>query len=103
MCVYVVWMLSNLLGALFGNLLGDISRFGMDMILPMFFASLVVGFRKKPRFSTVLLTSVSVSILAFFTVGSPWHITLGGLSGILVAALLSKPSLEPVTGERSHA
>lgn len=103
MCVYVVWMTSNLLGALFGSLLGDISRFGMDMILPMFFASLVVGFRKQPRFATVLLTSVTVSILAFITVGSPWHITLGGLSGILVAAFLSKPNVAPMSGEQSHA
>lgn len=103
MCVYVVWMLSNLLGALFGSLLGDVSRFGMDMILPMFFASLVVSFRKKPRFTSVLVTSVSVSILAYFTIGSPWHITLGGLSGILVAAILSKPTNTQITLESSHA
>jgi len=90
-CVYVAWMTSNLLGGLFGKLLGDTSRFGMDLILPMFFAVLVFGFRRKPRFATVLIVSVSVSILAFFTIGSPWHITFGGLSGILVAALLSKP------------
>lgn len=106
LCVYVVWMLSNLLGALFGNLLGDISRFGMDLILPMFFACLVVGFRTSPRFFTVLLTSVSVSVLAYFTVGSPWHITLGGLSGIGVAACLSKPTGSALdtqsTAEESH-
>ena len=103
MCIYVVWMLSNLLGGLFGNLVGDTSRFGMDMILPMFFACLVVGFREKPRFAVVLLSSVGVSVLAYFTLGSPWHITLGGMSGILIAAILSKPSENQMSLESSHA
>lgn len=102
MCIYVVWMASNLLGALFGNLVGDTSRFGMDMILPMFFASLVVSFRAKPRFTVILSVSVVVSILAFFTVGSPWHITLGGVSGILVAAVLSKSTGDNLSVEESH-
>lgn len=93
-CVYGGWMISNLLGAVFGKLLGDINRFGLDLILPMFFTVLVFGFRKKPRFAIVLIVSVSISVLTFFTIGSPWHITLGGLSGILVAAVLSKPSSE---------
>lgn len=89
--MYSVWMLANLLGALFGKLLGDVSRFGLDLILPMFFAVMVMGFRHKPRFALVLSVSVSVSVLAFFTIGSPWHITLGGVAGILTAAGMSKP------------
>lgn len=97
--MYSVWMLSNLMGALFGKLLGDVSRFGLDLILPMFFAVMVMGFRHKSRFGLVLCTSVGVSVLAFFTIGSPWHITLGGLAGILLAAVLSKP--HPV-GEAQH-
>lgn len=89
-CVYIAWMIANLLGALFGPLLGDTSRFGLDLILPMFFAVLVFGFRQKPRFFAILSVSVASSLLAYFALGSPWHITLGGVCGILTAAALSE-------------
>ncbi|MDC0739646.1 AzlC family ABC transporter permease [Cognatishimia sp. SS12] len=94
--VYSSWMLANFLGGLFGNLIEDQARFGLDMILPMFFASLVFGFRGKSRFALVLATSVSCALLAYLTVGTPWHILLGGGAGMLVAAMTSRA---PGTGQ----
>lgn len=98
--VYIAWMCSNLIGVLFGGLMGDPSRLGLDLLLPMFFASLVIGFRNRPRFPWVLLASVTTSLVAFFAIGSPWHITLGGFAGILTAAMMSKPTS---VSEVSHA
>ncbi len=91
MFVYIGWMVSNLLGAVFGGLIGDQAQFGLDMVLPLFFAGLVFGLRAKPRFGAVLCVSVGSALLAYFTVGSPWHITLGGGAGIFTAAALSRP------------
>lgn len=98
--VYGAWMVANVFGVLFGGLLGDISRLGLDLLLPMFFASLVISFRKRPRFAPVLLVSVSVAVSAYFFIGSPWHITLGGFSGIFTAAILSKPK-QPLEGQHA--
>ena len=92
LCIYAVWMVSNLAGAVFGQLLGDVSRFGLDLMLPMFFATLVISFRQTSGFAVILFTSVAVSLISYFTIGAPWYITLGGLSGILVAALRSRPA-----------
>lgn len=89
--VYATWMSSNLIGALFGQLLEDPSRFGFDFILPLYFIGLIMGFRSSSVFVPVLLISVAGSLLVYFTLGSPWHITLGGIGGLVVAAALAKP------------
>lgn len=97
--VYAGWMIANFVGAQFGRLIGDLSRYGLDMLLPLFFAAMVFSLRKKQRFASTLLVSLTAGLLAYFTVGSPWHITLGGLAGILTAAALSSPKTE----EAQHA
>lgn len=91
LAVYVTWIASNCLGAAFGSLISNPEMFGLDFILPLYFAGLVAGFHKRPGFPRILLTSAAVSVAAFYTIGSPWHITLGGLSGLAIAAATSRP------------
>lgn len=84
--VYGFWMLGNLLGLLFGDLAGEPARYGLDFILPVYFIALITGFRGTPRFLTIGVSSAAVSLAIWATLGSPWHIALGGLAGLLVAA-----------------
>jgi predicted branched-subunit amino acid permease len=95
--IYVVWITSNCLGAAFGSLIEDPAAFGLDVILPVYFAGLVAGFHTRRGFGVILVISAAASTLAFHTIGSPWHITIGGLCGLAAAALLSRPN-----GEVSH-
>ena len=88
--LYTTWLVSNFIGALFGALIEDPAAFGLDFILPLYFTGLVVGFHKRPNFLPVLVVSVVVSLAVWFSLGSPWHISLGGLAGLFVAAALSK-------------
>ncbi len=92
--LYATWTISNFIGALFGSLIEDPASFGLDFILPLYFTGLVIGFHRRPNFLPVLLVSVAASLAVWFTIGSPWHISLGGLAGLLAAALLSKPGEE---------
>ncbi|MEM1039223.1 MAG: AzlC family ABC transporter permease [Pseudomonadota bacterium] len=89
--LYTVWMISNALGALFGALIEDPAAFGFDFILPLYFVGLALGFRTRPNFVVIMLASGCASLLAYVSVGSPWHITVGGLAGLVLAAALSKP------------
>lgn len=98
LALYGNWLISSMLGALFGALLENPSVYGLDFILPIYFAGLVMGFHKRPHFLPVLLISVVVSIACFFTIGSPWHISLGGIAGLTLAAMLSKPPREVADG-----
>lgn len=92
--LYTSWLMANAIGALFGKLLENPAAFGFDFILPLYFTGLVISFRQRASFLPVLVASVVVALMAYFTVGSPWHISLGGLAGLLVAAALSKPAGE---------
>ena len=86
---YIVWASLTWVGALFGNLLENPERWGVDFILPIYFMALVLGFRKRAFWLPVVAVSAGASILAMQTVGSPWHVSIGALAGILVAALFS--------------
>ena len=84
--VYSFWIAGNLVGILFGHLVDDPARYGLDFILPVYFLSLIVGFRDTHRFALIGIGSAATSILVWSTFGSPAHILLGGLAGLLLAA-----------------
>ena len=90
--LYSFWMGGNMLGALFGRLIENPATYGFDFILPLYFTGMVMGFHKRPNFLPIMVVSACVSLAAWFTIGSPWHISVGGVAGLLLAAVLSKPS-----------
>ena len=100
-CVYAAWMGGNLLGVLFGDLVGDPTRYGLDFILPIYFLSLVVGFRDTDRFVATALAGAATSILVWATLGSPWHILLGGLAGLALAAALARDPADAAATARA--
>lgn len=87
--VYVPWLCLSVIGGLLGNLIGDPKAIGLDVLLPIYFMGLVLGFRSRANWLPVVLASAAGSILALQFVGSPWHVSLGALAGIAVAAVLS--------------
>lgn len=89
--VYVVWIATSAVGALLGGLVGDPKTFGLDVLLPAYFLALVLGFRRKNNFLPVVVASAAGSILAYRFVGSPWHVSLGALLGVAVAAARPAP------------
>ncbi|MBP1883298.1 AzlC family ABC transporter permease [Sinorhizobium mexicanum] len=86
--IYVPWIINTLVGAIFGQLIGDPKSIGLDVLLPIYFLGLVLGFRKRDRFLPVVATSAVASVAAMHFVGSPWHVSIGALAGILLAAVL---------------
>ncbi|WP_377289726.1 AzlC family ABC transporter permease [Rhizobium sp. SG2393] len=86
--VYMAWLAATLVGTLFGRLIGDPKAIGLDVLLPIYFMGLVLGFRSRDNWLPVVAVSSVASIIAIKVVGTPWHVSLGALAGILVAALL---------------
>nr|WP_316654949.1 AzlC family ABC transporter permease [uncultured Gellertiella sp.] len=86
--IYIPWLVVTVLGAALGNLIHDPKVIGLDVLLPIYFLGLVFGFRKRDNFIPVALAAAIGSILAYATIGSPWHVTCGALAGVAVAALL---------------
>ena len=59
---------------------------GLDFLLTIYFLGLVMSFRKRPFWLPVVIVSALASVLAYKTVGSPWHVSLGALAGVVFAA-----------------
>lgn len=85
---YICWQLTALLGALFGKMVGDPRALGLDVLLTVYFLGLVLGFRAKDRWLPTVIASAVASTIAWHFVGSPWHVSIGALAGIIVAASL---------------
>ena len=89
--LYIWWVFNTWMGSIFGSLISNPEALGFDLILPIYFLGLTMGFRKRDNWLPVVLVSGVASIIVYLTLGSPWHISLGGLAGIAVAAMIGKP------------
>lgn len=93
--IYIFWVIDAWLGALFGRLIPDPHALGLDFLLPIYFLGLVMSFRRRPLWLPVVAVSAVASIIAYRTVGSPWHVSIGALAGIIVGAVFaSQASLQ---------
>ncbi|MBR0555120.1 AzlC family ABC transporter permease [Ciceribacter sp. L1K23] len=88
LALYVAWVGTTAIGAYFGRLIGNMETWGIDVLLPVYFMGLLLGFRKRDNFALVAAASALSSVLAHIYVGSPWHVSIGAAVGIVVAAAL---------------
>ena len=86
---YLLWILTTALGALFGSLIEDPAVIGFDFILPIYFLTILMGFRARRNFVPVVLVSAAAAVAVEKTLGAPWHISIGALCGVTTAILLS--------------
>ncbi|MFB2550778.1 AzlC family ABC transporter permease [Ensifer soli] len=86
--IYVPWLLVTIVGALFGRFIGDPRMIGLDVLLPVYFFGMLMSFRSRDHWLPIVLVSSVVSVAAYRIVGSPWHVSFGALSGVLLAAFL---------------
>ena len=86
--LYLLWVLSTWFGAVSGSMIQHPERYGLDFLLPIYFVTILVGFRKRKNFLPVLGVSAVASYLALLVVGPPWHILAGATMGVMFASLL---------------
>lgn len=90
---YITWQIAGVLGAVFGKFVGDPRALGLDVLLTVYFLGLVLGFRSKENWLPTVIASGGAAIIAYHFIGEPWHVSIGALAGIAVAAALPvKPS-----------
>jgi predicted branched-subunit amino acid permease len=94
--IYVCWVSEAAIGAAFGNLIPDTHALGLDFLLPIYFLGLVMDFRKRPLWLPIVAVSGIVSTAAYYLIGSPWHVSIGALAGVILAAAFT-----PANGEAS--
>ena len=98
LCLYILWAIGTALGAGMGSLIPDPKLFGFDFVFPAVFICLVIGFAKSWHAAPVIIASAAASLIAKLYIGGTSYIIIGGLVGMIVAALLP-----PSASETHHA
>lgn len=86
--MYAAWTSSSVAGALIGRSLGDPAALGFDFAFSALFIGILAGFWKGPGTGAVLGASAMLAALAKLYVPGAWYIVIGGMAGVLAAALL---------------
>jgi predicted branched-subunit amino acid permease len=86
--LWLNWVVSTALGAAFGSLAGDPTRYGFDFAMAAIFIGFIAGFWRGSRTGVVIFVSAAVAFGVERWVGGVWHIVAGGLAGVAAAALL---------------
>jgi predicted branched-subunit amino acid permease len=82
----VVWTVATAPGWLLGALIADPSRYGLDLVLPIFFALMIVPLWKEGRDALAWTVTGIVAVGAYLLLGGYWFIVLGALAGSVAAA-----------------
>jgi 4-azaleucine resistance transporter AzlC len=86
--LWVLWIAATVPGYLLGGLIGDIHGFGLDLVLPAFFVTMLVplwrGARAAVPWAVAGLTALAVAAL----VPGWWFMIAGALAGSVAAGLI---------------
>lgn len=87
--IWAIWTGASAVGAWAGGMIGNAHALGLDYLMPIYFLGLLIGFRRRPLWLPIVAASAAASILAYHTIGSPWHVSIGALAGIALAVVLT--------------
>ena len=85
--LWLVWVVSTLAGALVGSAIGDLGRYGLDMVMVVFFAATIVSLWRGRADLWPWMTAALVSSLGSLVLPAGWHIIAGALAGGAIGAL----------------
>src|SRR5215470_213799 len=84
--LWATWVAGTAIGVLAGSLLGDLSRFGFDAVMVVYFAAVVTGQWKGRLDLYPWLAAAAVALAGVHVLPTGWHIVAGGLAGGIVGA-----------------
>jgi 4-azaleucine resistance transporter AzlC len=84
---YLSWVFWTGLGTVVGGIIQDPARYGFDYAFTAVFLILIVGLWRGRRSIAPLAASALVALGAHAWLPGVWYILLGGMAGVLAAAL----------------
>ncbi|MDH7489401.1 MAG: AzlC family ABC transporter permease [Anaerolineae bacterium] len=83
LCIWIVWWPSGLAGALAGQSIPDLSRYGLEMVFPLAFIGLAASFFKGRASAVAAGVAAVTAVLGAVWLPGNWHIIGAGLLGSL--------------------
>jgi branched chain amino acid efflux pump len=88
--LWFTWIASTGAGYALGSFVAEPQRYGLDVVMPVFFTVMLVPLWKGGRLAMAWLAAGAVSLsLAAFVPGW-WHVVAGALAGSVFAGILSE-------------
>jgi 4-azaleucine resistance transporter AzlC len=97
---YVAWVAGTVVGALAGDLLGDVERYGLDALFPTFFVGILLAELRRPR-ARVAAALGAVIALALVPVAPAGVPVLAAAAAALVGLGVPEPDAETHVGAAS--
>lgn len=90
--LYLVWLVAAIPGFLLAEQLTDPKKYGVDLVMPAFYAAMLVPAWKGPRRAIPWLVSGAVALSVHWLVEGWWFIIAGAVSGSICAGLMDEPA-----------
>ena len=88
LALWSAWLLGTALGVALGGDLGDLSRFGLDLLVIAFFAAVLTGLWRSMQDDLLpWLAASAVALAGSWLLPGGWHVLAGALAGGLVGVL----------------
>jgi 4-azaleucine resistance transporter AzlC len=84
----LVWMSATSVGHLAGALISDPRRLGIDLVMPVFFAAMLIPLWGGPRRGAAWLVAGAVALAVQQLFGGWWFIVAGAVAGSVAGGLL---------------
>jgi predicted branched-subunit amino acid permease len=84
--LWVVWVVGTIPGHHLGGIVGNPKTYGLDLVMPIYFAAIAVPLWRNHRDSRAWLVAAAAALLVHLTIPGHWHILAGALAGMAYAA-----------------
>jgi len=88
--LWLVWIGSTTLGHYLGTLVRDPNRLGLDLVLPTFFAVMLVPLWQGTRRAISWVVAGAAALLVSELIAGWWFIVVGAIAGSIAAGLLDE-------------
>jgi predicted branched-subunit amino acid permease len=84
----VAWVSATCIGHIGGMLIADPRRYGIDLVMPIFFAAMLIPLWRGGRAAFAWIVAGSVAIAVHQLAGGWWFIVAGAIAGSVVGGYL---------------
>jgi predicted branched-subunit amino acid permease len=88
--LWLVWMAATTAGFGLGTLIADPRQVGLDLVMPLFFAAMLVPLWRGPRWALAWAVAGLVAVVVQQLVGGFWFIFAGALAGSVLGGFLDE-------------
>jgi branched chain amino acid efflux pump len=86
--MYVMWIIATSVGYFAGALIADPQRYGIDLVMPIFFAAMLIPLWRGARRAVPWAVAGGVALAVQFLIGGWWFIVAGAVAGAVTGGLL---------------